>query len=116
MANTKREIWAKRVERWQSSDLTCKEFAAEIGVNPRTLSHWKWMLSQPAAKKSSPKQGRRRAPAEPKVSFTEVLAPALVSASPPIEIVGSRGLSIRVNQAFDEETLRRVIAVVEGTA
>ena len=41
-----RAVWAKRVERWKESGLTAKEFATEIGVNPRTLSHWKWMLSK----------------------------------------------------------------------
>ena len=33
---TSREVWAKRVQRWQDSDLTAAEFAAEIGVNPKT--------------------------------------------------------------------------------
>ena len=51
MAKTSREVWAKRVERWEASDLTAKEFAAELGVNPRTLSHWKWMLGKGGANK-----------------------------------------------------------------
>jgi hypothetical protein len=35
-----REEWAKRVERWADSGLTASEFAAELGINPRTLSYW----------------------------------------------------------------------------
>jgi hypothetical protein len=44
MARESRETWAKRVERWRDSGLTAAEFAAEVGVNPRTLSYWKWRL------------------------------------------------------------------------
>lgn len=113
MANTKREIWAKRVERWQASDLTCNEFAAEIGVNPRTLTHWKWMLGRSAADERKPRKERA---SRKKVSFTELMPTPLAASPPPIEIVASRGLVIRVTQAFDEDTLRRVLGVVEGTA
>ncbi len=54
MGRDTREIWAKRVERWADSGLTAAEFASEAGVNPRTLTFWKWRLRSvkaPAAKK-----------------------------------------------------------------
>jgi len=31
-----RDEWAKRVERWKDSGLTAKEFASEVGINPRS--------------------------------------------------------------------------------
>jgi hypothetical protein len=34
-----REEWAKRVERWRDSGLTTAEFAAEVGINPKTLTY-----------------------------------------------------------------------------
>jgi transposase len=43
-----REEWAKRVERWRDSGLKCAEFAAEVGINPRTLTYWKWVLGKEA--------------------------------------------------------------------
>jgi hypothetical protein len=43
-----RKEWAKRVEHWRDSGLSCAEFAAELGVNPRTLTYWKWMLNKEA--------------------------------------------------------------------
>src|SRR5438876_12043657 len=43
-----REEWAKRVERWRDSGLRTAEFAAELGVNPRTLTYWKWLLGKEA--------------------------------------------------------------------
>jgi len=111
MAKTPREIWAKRVERWQSTELTAKEFAAEIGVNDRTLAHWKWILG----KQGGARPGRRGRDRESAVRFTELEPTALVPASP-IEIVVDRGLVIRVDRQFDEDTLRRVLGVVRVSA
>lgn len=37
-ARVEREEWAKRVERWRDSGLKAAEFAAELGINPRTLT------------------------------------------------------------------------------
>jgi hypothetical protein len=45
---TSREEWAKRVERWKNSGLTAKEFAGELGFNPRSLVFWKWQLGRAA--------------------------------------------------------------------
>jgi hypothetical protein len=47
-ARATRAVWAKRVERWGESGLTCAEFAAELGINPRTLTYWKWILGKEA--------------------------------------------------------------------
>jgi hypothetical protein len=114
MARTPREVWAKRVERWKSSELTAKEFAAEIGVNDRTLAHWKWILGREASARSPTRGHRDRRAA---VKFTEfaVEPTALVSGSP-IEIVVDRDLVIRVDRQFDEDTLRRVLGVVRVSA
>jgi hypothetical protein len=37
MDRESRETWAKRVERWRDSGLTAKEYAAELGINVRSL-------------------------------------------------------------------------------
>lgn len=114
MARTPREIWAKRVERWQSSELTAKEFAAEIGVNAHTLAHWKWLLGRGAAR--SPAEGRRRHRREV-VRFTELkVEPTAIFSASPIEIVVDGGLVIRVDRQFDEDTLRRVLGIVRVSA
>lgn len=46
------EVWAKRIERWRDSGLTATEFAAEVGVNAKSLSHWKWRLHKGAQQAS----------------------------------------------------------------
>ena len=114
MARTPREIWAKRVERWQSSELTAKEFAAEIGVNDRTLAHWKWILGKDVAARSPARRRRDRGGV---VKFTELaLEPTAPVPASPIEIVVDQSLVIRVDRQFDEDTLRRVLGVVRVSA
>ena len=117
MEQDTRELWSKRVERWKDSGLSAREFAAEMGINPQTLSYWKWKLGKKA-----------KAPAKRKrVSFVEVVdaaggpaARTVQLADPPqakqppepLEIVLRDELRIRVPAHFDPETLRRVVATL----
>jgi hypothetical protein len=52
----RRDEWAKRVELWKDSGLTAKEFASELGVNPRSLVFWKWQLGKAVGK--APKESQ----------------------------------------------------------
>ncbi len=110
MGHDGREVWAKRVERWVDSGLTAREFAAEIGVNPSTLAHWRWRLSVEGSAQASV----RAAPA-----FVEVVeAPGVVEAGPreaePLELVLPGGLRVRVPVNFDPSSLKRLVAVLEA--
>ena len=111
-----RAVWAKRVERWKESGLTAKEFAIEIGVNPRTLSHWKWMLSK--GERGREKTGvkkrtkAKRAAREP-VSFTELTIEVPAVSAQAIEIVVDARRVVRVGSRFDGDALRRVLEVHE---
>jgi hypothetical protein len=49
MARETRAAWAGRITRWQRSRLTAAQFAAREGVNPRTLTFWKWKLGRDRA-------------------------------------------------------------------
>jgi transposase-like protein len=44
MRKTSRAEWQKRVERWQDSGFTAKEFASELNVSPHVLARWKRRL------------------------------------------------------------------------
>ena len=105
-----RATWEKHVQRWVESDLTAREFAAEVGVNPRTLVYWKWKLKQggkPASAKAKP-----RCKASPKPpTFVELSLPALAPKSGLAVEVG--GVAIRVERGFDEELLLQVITTLE---
>ena len=113
--------WKKRVERWGDSGLSAKEYAAEIGVNPATLRHWKWRLrsetrgggAKPTSQGSSAQfiEFIARVPEEPKASQTVRSGPQ----HDPMELIFPSGLRLRVPPSFDPEVLRRLIATVEGS-
>lgn len=115
-----REVWSKRVERWRESGLRTAEFAAELGINPRSLTYWKWRLGKEArgervltAKAGKPR--RIAAPsggASPQPSgFIEVRA-SVSAARIEVELRGGR--RIHVPDSFDAEALRKLLAVLES--
>ena len=115
-----RETWAKRVERWKESGLSAKEFAAELGINARSLSWWRWQLSKSDAVSEAPRPRRRRsrlspvptslAPALSPMTFVEMTASVM---GEPLEIVMPSTLRVRVPTGFDDATLGRLLAVLE---
>ena len=119
-----REEWQKRVERWRDSGLTCSEFAAEIGINPRTLTYWKWVLGKDA--RGEKRIWRRRTPAKTQATPTSS-APSAPVISELVEVQTeprdgrfelelSAGRRLRVPASFDPADLRRLLAVLEGGA
>jgi len=110
---TARAEWAKRVERWVESGLTAKEFAAEVGINPRSLVFWKWQLKRDARVTTTGADARpRRAPRRTaaKVPMIE-LRPSISETRIELELSGGRLLKIPSN--FDVESLRQLLAVLE---
>lgn len=104
-----REVWAQRVRRLEESELTTAEFAAELGINPRTLTYWKWRLGKEQRSELPPPPSATRSPA-----FVEVKpeqGPTIVAPSP-IEIVLDAQVVVRVTRDFDSEVLRRVVATL----
>jgi hypothetical protein len=114
MDRTSREEWAKRVERWKDSGLTGAEFAAEVGINARSLSWWKWRLTPREAKQGSarhPSSRRPRVSAVPSpLTFLEMTAPVRSEA---LEVVLPTSIRIRVPSDFDAAALGRLLGVLE---
>jgi hypothetical protein len=114
MDRTSREEWAKRVERWKESGLTAPEFAAEVGINARSLSWWKWRLARRGAKQGSarrPSSRRARASAVPSpLTFLEMTPPMRSEA---LEVVLPTSIRIRVPSDFDAAALGRLLGVLE---
>jgi hypothetical protein len=113
MARSSKQVWVKRVEEWARRGGSAKEFAAELGVSPRTLVYWKWRLGKEAQGNACAPahRSRRRAHA---FSFIEVTSqqPSRASVSY-IEIAIGDRLVVRVFDGFDAAMLRRVLEVVE---
>lgn len=116
MANATSAEWAKRVERWQDSGLTAKEFAAEISVNAGTLSYWKYKLRrQTASSECVPQQSTPREELIPP-GFLRVVPvdTKAVAATSGFEVVLSDRTVVRVPNDFDEAVLIRLVRALGG--
>lgn len=116
-----REEWAKRVERWRDSGLTTAEFAAELGINPKTLTYWAWALKREASGKKrvwpSKKQSVLRGAASGSTTTTTSISPTFVEV-PRQGSVGRfelevRGRRLHIPSAFDAEQLRALLQILE---
>jgi hypothetical protein len=103
--------WAKLVREWKVSGLTAREFSKRKGLNPQTLSWWKWRLGAEVSsrKPAVPKPPKRAA----LVPVQVVAVDSRVSAETPVEVVLGE-VVVRVRRGFDAGTLARVLDVVEG--
>jgi hypothetical protein len=118
-----REEWAKRVERWRESGLTCAEFSAELGINARTLTYWKWVLGKEARgekrtwpKRQGPSSRAKRAPttiapAESRGLIEIQVAP---SSDARIELELRSGRRLRIPAGFDPQGLKQLLDLLEA--
>jgi hypothetical protein len=74
-------------------------FAAIEGVNEGTLRHWAWRIEGDARRSTR--------------GFVQVVVPRQAGWSG-IEVLLRDGICVRVDREFDDTTLSRVIAIVEG--
>lgn len=106
MAN--RAEWTQRIQRWQASGLTAREFAEREGLRAQSLAWWKWKLG------SAVSDSAVSAP----TTFLPVRvvesAPARVSAGEAFEVAFPNGRVVRVPPRFDDATLERLLAIVAG--
>jgi len=123
MSRTARLEWAKRVERWKDSGLSAREFAEQMGLKASTLTYWSWKLKSEStnagsavdsARGSEPGRRRRRRRGKAAPRFVELAAGAIATPAMALELVLSRGISLRVPTDFDEATLIRVVRAVEA--
>jgi hypothetical protein len=118
VAREGREVWAKRVARWQDSGLTAKEFAVEVGVNPHTLAHWGWRLGGEASRRrnGTPKRAAEWIEVSSGGAGNEAgRSPAtgreLTSG---FELALAGGRTLRVPIDFNAEALIRLLAVLDA--
>jgi hypothetical protein len=112
-----REIWVERVARWRESGQTAADFARAHGLNVDRLRHWGWRLdNERDVATPTPEDSPLRRAVD--VPFVEVERPptpvthAEVASTDSIEILAPSGLRVRVPPKFDDDALRRVLAVV----
>jgi transposase len=115
MARTTAAEWAKRVQRWQDSGLTAKEFASELKVNAGTLSAWKYKLRREASStERAARPGIRKA--ESAAGFLRVVPVHAEEVGPTagFEVVIAARTVVRVPEDFDEVALIRLVRALGG--
>src|SRR5262245_12109966 len=97
----KEQQWQRRIEQWQASGLSVREFCARHGLATANFYNWRRVL------------GRRGAD-EPAFVPVRVVADAVPTQSSALEVVLADGRTVRIAPGFDVATLRRLLAVLEG--
>jgi transposase len=113
MARRAASEWAQLVEQWKRSGLTARDFAAQAGINPRTLTWWKWRLKAGEYGGEDPKSPSESGQGFGLVPLQVVSAEESATEESPVEVVLG-GAVVRVRRNFDEQTLARVLEVVGG--
>lgn len=112
MAKASRAEWAKRVERWQDSGLTAKEFVAELAVSPNSLTFWKWKLRRERDEQSlASSKAMKPLVKTPEPKFLQLVAAdgEVAGAAAPLEVVIRGDIVVRVPHGFDDQLLTRVL-------
>jgi hypothetical protein len=107
------------VERWGDSGLSAKQFADENGVSRQSLTFWKWKLRREAGAHTQVEESRAknsRAGSRPTTTFLQLLPTVATQtrSSSLLELVPPKGLAVRIPPAFDEQTLKRLLALLGG--
>ena len=114
-----RDQWQKRVEQWQSSGLEAEVYAAQKGLNAKTLLNWKYKLkraARPAGRGrragSRPAGADAGIPALPLVELPAIAMPA----DGRFEIELAPGYRVRMPGTFEAGALRRLLKVLQEVA
>jgi hypothetical protein len=108
----KQQLWLQRVQRWQRSQLTIRDFCARHHLSEPSFYSWKRILTERGLLPSAGAAIRQPGTATP--LFVAARVADVVVEPQPLEIVLSDGLRVRVAADFDAATLRRLLALLRG--
>jgi len=92
------------VRAWAASGLSARVYGARVGVNPNTLVGWRWQVCR--------QEAARAGSEAPGLTFIELSGAAGGGESDARIELRIEGITVRVPDGFEPETLRRVLAVV----
>ena len=120
MARVRRQAaeWAALIDQWQASGLSLPAFCQRHGLSGGTMSEWVYKRTH----KATLEEARREASGEDRDTAAAFLPVRVIEVGPEppppdrsgVEIVIGPGRRVVVGPGFDSETLRRVVAVLEG--
>jgi transposase-like protein len=112
MERATRDEWTARVAQLKESGLSVARFAAQIGVNAKTLAWWRAELARSGQQSRAVRaSGSSRQVTIAPLNFIEMTARADLG---PVELVLPSGVFVRVRAGFDSATLARVLDVMES--
>lgn len=104
----KEQHWRHVLRRWQQSGLSVRAFCRQQRLSEPSFHAWRRILAQ----RDDADAGRPAAA----VTFVPVhVQPEPHRESSPLELVVGRGRLLRIGAGCDPDTLRLVLAVLEGT-
>jgi hypothetical protein len=119
--------WAALIDEWRQSGLSLPAFCQRHGLSRGTMQNWVYKPALQRAVEEARREARatespqadRPLRSAPAPAFLPVrVAEVTASSQPPertgVEIVLGAGRRVVVGVDFDSETLRRVVAVLEG--
>jgi hypothetical protein len=115
--------WAALIDQWHNSGLSLPAFCQRRGLNSGTMQGWVYKRTHKGAiERARRVGGTAQAPAEDPPAATAFLPVRLVGAElehegtgrSGVEIVLGAGRRVVIGAGFDSETLRQVVAVLEG--
>ena len=128
MAKVRRQAaeWASLIDQWRASGLSLPAFCSQHGLKRGTMQNWVYKtplkraveeVRRQARSAGTPRQGPLPLPA-PSPTFLPIRIAELAAPPMPdrtgVEVVLGPGRRIVIAPGFDPETLRRVVAVLEG--
>jgi hypothetical protein len=120
MARVRRQAaeWVELIDQWQASGLGLSAFCDRNGLNAGTMSLWIYKRTHKGALDRARRGvgGEATAAAFVPVRVMEARPEPPSSGHPGVEVVLGQGRRVTVAAGFDAETLRRVVAVLEGRA
>src|SRR5438874_7873623 len=111
----KQQLWLARLQRWQRSQLTMRDFCARHHLSEPSFYGWKRLLAErglfpPVGAAAATKPNTDAVPTTP-LFVAATLADTDIAPAP-LEIVLPDGLAVRVTAGFDGATLRRLLALL----
>ena len=113
----KQQIWLGRIERWQRSQLTVRDFCTRHQLSEPSFYSWRRLLTErgllPAAGAAAAQANAASSSTAAPLFVAATLAlPDTVAAPQPLEILLPDGLAVRVAAGFDATTLRQLLALL----
>jgi hypothetical protein len=115
--------WATLIDEWRQSGLSLPAFCERHGLSRGTMQNWVYKPSLKHAVEEARREAQARAAGTPPVATSPAFQPVRVAEAAPaheprdgtgVEIILPTGRRVVVGAGFDMETLRRVVALLEG--